>query len=163
MWVLCNPDLDRSPQTHHSLNKKNKWSHLGLVSQDHHNPIAPQACLNWTYCSSLRQFLPVWMPKISAKELFSRYFNLAETDFALPINLCYKKQLSAHARRGNRLSKQIWTHPLSEGHCTWTGSQEPHDEFTSATTCPITSLFFTWGPVILQSASWVFCSRPLLS
>lgn len=58
-----------------------------------------------------------------------------------------RNNLTVIQGKGNQLSKQTGTHPLSEGHCTQTGSQELHDEFTSATTWPITSLFHMGGSV----------------
>lgn len=51
-------------------------------------------------------------------------------DFAFPNNLCYKKLFNSQERRGNWLSKDIWTHHFSEGRCTQTGLHELRDEFT---------------------------------
>lgn len=91
--------------------------------------------LGWmNKCSSLRQFLPVRMPKISAKELFSRYFNLIGMDFALPIILCYKKQylesqgeaIGSPKRFGHILLLKVTALKLAPMNSRMSSHQQPH-------------------------------------
>lgn len=111
MPVLCNPNLGCSPQTHHSLNKKKKIkkkipSRVGLSRQS--QPYCSTTLADLNTCSSLRQFLSVWMAKTSSEELLSRCFNLIGVDLALPINLCHKKQFNRHPRRGKSALQTDW-------------------------------------------------------